>query len=269
MLAAMPGRERRGRDSVPAPGSSIVIELAENPDRARELASGGVFVVGCTLALNDDCELHVIGERELRIPGRIVFVDGRGAGIELVGFTSALKQELAALTAPPPAEAPASEAALDEAEGSADEVSSIKDPKQREFAMTMHQRLRRLTLAEAIKKAMSTDPTERMLLERMYGKNVWEPLLRNPRITVPEVTRIARLGTLPRILVEIIVGNGAWIQIPEIRRALLTNGRLGTDQILRILRVMPKPELKVAGSTTAYPHAVRDAAKRMFRESQK
>ena len=264
MLAAMPGPERRGRDSLPAPGSSIVIELAESPDRARELASGGVFVAGCTLALNDDCELHVIGERELRLPGRIVFVDGRGAGIELVGFTSALKQELAALAAPAPAEA-----ALDEADGSADEVSKIADPKQREFAMTMHQRLRRLTLAEAVKKAMSPDPTERMLLERMYGKNVWEPLLRNPRITVPEVTRIARLGTLPRLLVEIIVGNGAWIQIPEIRRALLTNGRLGTDQILRILRMMPKPELKTTGATTAYPHAVRDAAKRMFRDSQK
>jgi hypothetical protein len=256
MLAAVPGRE--------ATGASIVIELAENPARARELASGGVFVVGCTLALNDECELHVIGERELRLPGRIVFVDGRGAGIELVGFTSALKQELTALVPATPAEA-----ALEESAETADEVSSIKDPKQREAAMTMHQRLRRLTLAEAVKKAMSPDPTERMLLERMYGKNVWEPLLRNPRITVPEVTRIARLGTLPRILVEIIVGNGTWIQIPEIRRALLTNGRLGTDQILRVLRVMPKPELKVAGSTTAYPHAVRDAAKRMFRESQK
>lgn len=249
---------------------SIVIELAGDADRAREVASGGVFVVGCTLALNDECELHVIGERELRIPGRCVFVDGRGAGIELVGFNAALKQELTALAAAPP-EVPADPPteALEEDAGTEAEVSSIKDDKQREAAMTMHQRLRRLTLAEAVKKAMSHDPTERMLLERMYGKNVWEPLLRNPRITVPEVTRIARMGTLPRVLVEIIVGNGAWIQIPEVRRALLTNGRLGTDQILRVLRVMPKPELKVAGSTTAYPHAVRDAAKRMFRESTK
>ena len=249
---------------VAVPGPSIVIELAGNADRAREVASGGVFVVGCTLALNEDCELHVIGERELRIPGRCVFVDGRGAGIELVGFTATLKQELIAL-----APAPAEPAELEEAAGSADEVSSIKDDKQRAAAMTMHQRLRRLTLAEAIKKAMSTDPTERMLLERMYGKNVWEPLLRNPRVTVPEVTRIARMGTLPKTLIEIIVTNGAWIQIPEIRRALLGNPRLGTDQILRVLRVMPKPELKVAGATTAYPHAVRDAAKRMFRESTK
>jgi len=108
-----------------------------------------------------------------------------------------------------------------------------------------------------------------MLLERMYGKSVWEPLLRNSRITVPEVTRIARMGTLPRTLIEVIVGNGTWVQIPEVRRALLGNPRLGTDQILRVLRMMPKPELKIASSTAVYPHAVRDAAKRMFRESQK
>ena len=41
----------------------------------------------------------------------------------------------------------------------------------------------------------------------MYGKNVWEALLRNPRLTAPEVARIARMGQLPRPLIEIIVGS--------------------------------------------------------------
>ena len=248
-----------------------MIALAEDPTLARDLSAGGVFVIGCTLGLNADCELVVIGDRELRLPGRVVFVDARGAGIEVVGFTAALKQELAALVAsaapPPVAEAPA--AALEESADGTEAISRIRDVKQREVAATLHQRLRGLTLAEAVKRALSTDPTERMLLERMYGKNVWEPLLRNPRITVPEVTRIARMGTLPRPLVEVIVSNGAWIQIPEIRRALLGNGRLALDQILRVLRVMPKPELKTTGSTASYSHAVRDAAKRLFREAVK
>ena len=238
-------------------GARIVIELTD-AERAREVATGGVFVTGCTLALNDDCELVVIGARELTLPGRIVFVDARGAGIEIVGFSAALKQELARLV----------ESKLDE-DLTQDGLDTIKDGTERELAQTMHQRLRGLTLAEAIKKAQSGDPTERMLLERMYGKSVWEPLLRNSRITVPEVTRIARMGTLPRTLIEVIVGNGTWVQIPEVRRALLGNPRLGTDQILRVLRMMPKPELKIASSTAVYPHAVRDAAKRMFRESQK
>ncbi len=139
--------------------------------------------------------------------------------------------------------------------------------EQRKLALNMHERLRGLTLAQQVRKAASNDPNERITLERIYGKNVWEALLRNPRLTAPEVARIARMGTLPRIMVELIVGNGAWLQIPEVRRALLANPKLGTDQILRVLRLMPKHELKLATMQTAYPMAVRDAAKRLVRET--
>ena len=123
-----------------------------------------------------------------------------------------------------------------------------------------------MTLAQQIKTASSSDPQERILLERFYNKNVWEPLLRNPRLTPPEVSRIARMGTLPRVLLEIIVNNGSWLQVPEVRRALLGNPRLGTDQILRVLRMLPKHELKLASTQTAYPYSVRDAAKRLIKE---
>ena len=104
-----------------------------------------------------------------------------------------------------------------------------------------------------------------MTLERIYGKTVWEHLLRNPRLTAPEVARLARLGTLPRTLIELIVNNGAWLQIPEVRRALLANPRLGVDQVLRVLRLLPKHELKVAASLMTYPLTVRDAAKRLLK----
>jgi len=122
-----------------------------------------------------------------------------------------------------------------------------------------------LTLVEQHKLARTGDVTERMLLERLYGKNVWETLLRNPRLTPPEVARIARMGALPRPLVELIVGNAAWLQVPEVRRALLSNPRLGTDQIMRVLRLISKVELKLAATQSTYPHAVRDVAKRMLK----
>jgi len=139
------------------------------------------------------------------------------------------------------------------------------DP-ERKLALNVHERLRGLTLVQQLRIAQKGEVSERIVLERMYGKNVWEALLRNPRITGPEVARIARMGALPRPLVEVIVANGGWLQIPEVRRALLGNPRLGTDQIHRVLRLLPKHELKLAGIQTAYPHAVRDAAKRMLRE---
>ena len=67
-------------------------------------------------------------------------------------------------------------------------------------------------------------------------------------------------------MIELIVGNGGWLQIPEVRRALLANPRLGTDQILRVLRLLPKQELKLAGVQTSYPSVVRDAARKLVKE---
>ena len=129
----------------------------------------------------------------------------------------------------------------------------------------VHERLRGLTLAAQIKLAASGELHERIVLERLYGKNVWETLLRNPRLTPPEVSRIARYGSLPRVLLEIILGNATWLQVPEVRRALLANPRLGTDQALKVLRLTPRHELRIAAIQTAYPHAVRQAARLLLR----
>jgi hypothetical protein len=212
----------------------VLLELGGDEALTRDLAAGGTFAVGCTLALGEECEL-VVGE--LVLTARVVFVDDRGAGLELVGG----------------ALAPA-----------AIELDDIDEPANR--APTLHERLRGLTLVQQVKRAQKAEVSERILLERIYGKTVWEALLRNPRLTGPEVARIARMGALPRPMIELIVGNGGWLQIPEVRRALLANPRLGTDQILRVLRLLPRHELKIAASTTGYPRPVRDAAKRLVRE---
>ena len=254
----------------------VVIELSDA--LAREVANGGVLVPGCTLRLNDDCALVIRGPvEEIELPARVVYVDPSGAGLELVGFSPALREHLtnlfdAWLAAPPPPaleaeaeadpDAPAAE--VDVEDSLSDEERA--DPTKRKHALTLHERMRSLTMSQQIKVAQTGDQQERVVLERYYNKNVWEPLLRNPRLTAPEVSRIARMGTLPRVLLEVIVNNGAWLQVPEVRRALLSNPRLGTDQILRVLRMLPKHELKLASVQTAYPYAVRDAAKRVIKE---
>lgn len=282
---------------------TVVIELAEDPKLARDIAAGGVFVPRCALKINDDCTLVVRGPaEEIELAARVVYVDPRtGAGLELHGFTPAMRDHLTSLFTTWAAEAAAAAARAAEAGGddapldlgfdpaaaadlgddTATDTAAAPpgddadaeltdeeraDPAKRKAALNVHQRLRGLTLAQQVKVAMTGEPHERIVLERLYNKNVWEPLLRNPRLTPPEVARIARMGTLPRVLLEVIVGNGAWIQIPEIRRALLANPRLGTDQILRVLRMLPKHELKLATTQTAYPHAVRDVAKRLLKE---
>lgn len=344
----------------------VVIELGTQLALARDLAAGRVFVVGCSLQINTDCEVIVRGAQDqaMMIGARVVFVDEpRGVGLELLDFTRPKRLRLAELVAsvtliervsdlelelaphspapvvvappveeeeleelvlaeplhappPPVLDSPSQterrrasvappvridELATEETEESFEAPTTYRkvdrgfvrtapspapaeaigafelapdgetvdeqaeDDNSRAIPRNVHERVRGLTLAEQIKTAHSPDPQERIALERLYGKNVWEALLRNPRLTVPEVVRLARMGTMPRVLLEVIVGNGAWVGVPEVRRALLANTRLATDQIPRVLRAMPKHELKLASTQAVYPMAVREAAKRLMR----
>jgi len=226
----------------------VVLDLAA--EHARDLAAGGVFVPGCTLALMEECELVVRADAEqLQLSARVVFVDERGAGLELVDCPIETLAKLGALAE------------------TADTVAAADDEREaRRISLNIHERLRGLTLVQQIKIAQHGELSERIVLERIYGKTVWEPLLRNARITPPEVARISRMGALPKPMLELIVSNGAWMQIPEIRRALLSHPRLATEQIGRVLRHLPKHELRLAAMQPAYTHAVREAAKRMLRE---
>jgi hypothetical protein len=399
--------------------ATVVIELGADAGFARDLAAGGVFVPGCALRLDQECDLLVCGaNHQLVLPARVVYVDAkRGAGLELLGFSHAMKARLAELEpvhrpsyavlepvleestpddmardelpdvalpddgephgpepvplvlldsleddlalarldplpepAPPaaratptpdpdgthefPAAPPGDDGDTDtfpmfdeldspfgtsadteafpygEAGEARDTVQNMNYmypdsfagetvrgpyPEHESFsedtvrvaaapaadgsrprrdtrdtdrpaARNVHERLRNLTLAAQIKLAHGGELHERVMLERLYGKNVWEALLRNPRLTAPEVSRIARYGSLPRVLLEIIVGNNAWLQIPEVRRALLSNPRLGADQVVKVLRLTPKHELRLAAIQTAYPQTVRNAAKMLLRE---
>jgi len=98
----------------------------------------------------------------------------------------------------------------------------------------------------------------------MLGKAVWEQLLRNRHLTVPEVARIARKGTVPRPYLEIIVANATWARTAPVRRALLSNPKLTSESITKVLRLTPKHELKLMLKQTAYPISVRTLAKRVL-----
>jgi hypothetical protein len=128
----------------------------------------------------------------------------------------------------------------------------------------LHERLRKLNLTQQQKIARSGELGERVMLERLYSKGVWESLIHNPKLTIPEVARIARKGTIPRPLLEHIVENNTWIQAPVVRRALLGNPRISGEGIMKLLRITPKHELKAIYKTTTYSSQVREAARKVL-----
>jgi hypothetical protein len=279
----------------------LVLELRTGADVAREwphLSCGGAFVRGVQAPPNQRCVLVLIGPdgAQLELTGKTVYRSDDGVGVQLDDLDGARKEQVHGWLAigddldppttratpmptvrfasePPPEaldtlgalDAPTEHDATPPVEAPADQAEEELDP----VARNVFQGLRNLSVVEQLKIARDGEIHERMALERIYGKTVWEALLRNPRVTHPEVARIARMGALPRPLLDLIVGNTAWLRSPEVRRALLGNLRLGADQVPRILRLLPKHELRMVPAQSAYPSPVREAARRMIRELEK
>jgi hypothetical protein len=157
--------------------------------------------------------------------------------------------------------------AEDESEGDTDRPAAAtaghRGPRDRP-PLNTHERLRGLSAVEQQRVAREGEASERIVLERLYGKAIWDALLRNPRLTIPEVTHLARMGSMPRPLLELIVGNPAWLQAGQVRRALLGNTRLSPDMVDKVLRAMPRNELRLVATQTIYAAPIRSAARRLM-----
>ena len=248
-----------------SPRVTVTLSAADLERERPNLERGSVLAAGADLAIGAFCELDLgfpSGER-LTIPARAVLAVG---GATVLAFERADPEALARCLAGAPARAggagaspPARESLPPEAPSAGEDHDGVAAP------LNVQERLRGLSLTEQLRVAREGTLAERVALERIYGKAVWETLLRNRNLTAPEIARLARMGTMPRPLLELIVGNPAWLQVPEVRRALLSNSRLSTDMTRKVLALLPREELRLVPQTTAYPAAVRMAAKAMVK----
>ena len=76
---------------------TVVLELAENPRFVEDVNAGGVFVPGCALEVQAECDLVVRAPTgEMTLPARVVYVDpATGCGLELIGVGPTIKERLA------------------------------------------------------------------------------------------------------------------------------------------------------------------------------
>ena len=240
----------------------------------EQLVLRRVFVPGaCGAAALTACELILEqGGRTHRLAAEVVFVKeqepGRGVGLQLAPLDSDAMAALRGFVelAPCDGDGPSSEPVpvSTEAAAEADPPADDGGAEPSGPARNLQERLRSLSSVEQQKIAAGGVLAERVALERMYGPNVWETLLRNPRLTIPEVARIGRKGTLPRPLVETIAANATWLATGEVQRALLSNPRSSQAVVTRILQMLPRSDLQLVPQQTAYPPIVRQAAKRML-----
>jgi hypothetical protein len=128
---------------------------------------------------------------------------------------------------------------------------------------TTWDRIRGLSQGEKILLASKADRSDRAMLLQDNDPRVLLSVLRNPRLTVEEVVRIAKSSYLNYQIAQVITSTSQWMAGVDVRIALIQNPRTPPAFALRILPTLPQSEIKsVAKAGTSM--ALKQAALRLL-----
>jgi hypothetical protein len=138
------------------------------------------------------------------------------------------------------------------------ETPASDDDDEPAKAQNAWDRLRGLSQMEKILLAVKADRSERALLLQDNDPRVLLSILRNPKLTVDEVTRIAKSSYLTYQIAEVIMKTGQWMGNVDVRLALIHNAKTPPAFSLRILPTLPDAEVRAiarAGTNMALKQA--------------
>jgi len=105
-------------------------------------------------------------------------------------------------------------------------------------------RIRGLSQIDKILLASRADRTERALLLQDNDPRVLLSILRNPRLTVDEVIRLAKSSFLTFQIAEVIMQSAPWMASLDVRRGLIHNPKTPQAFSLRILPTLPDADIR-------------------------
>ncbi|HVR40070.1 MAG TPA: hypothetical protein VMU84_13315 [Thermoanaerobaculia bacterium] len=105
-------------------------------------------------------------------------------------------------------------------------------------------RIRALSQMEKLLLAVKAERSERALLLQDNDPRVLLSLLRNPRITVEEVARMAKSSFLTYQIADVIMKAAQWMSSIEVRQALIHNPKTPQAFALRILPTLPDADVR-------------------------
>ena len=121
-------------------------------------------------------------------------------------------------------------------------------------------RLRGMSRTEKLLHAPRAERNERVVLVQDADPQVLYALLKNPRLTVDEVVRVAKSAYLTFQTAELILKTAQWAANVEVKTALVHNPKTPPAFALRILPTLPEAEVKAIARGAATSMALKQAA---------
>jgi hypothetical protein len=175
-----------------------------------------------------------------------------GIALAVEGNADEMLARLLARPAPEavPEAAPVTESELQERES--------QDNEPHERSQTSWERVREQSQMQKILLAVKADRADRAVLVQDNDPRVLLSVLRNPRLTVDEVVRIAKSSFLTYQIADVIGKAAQWMASLDVRLALIHNPKTPPAFALRILPSLPVAELRTiarAGTNMALKQA--------------
>jgi len=149
-------------------------------------------------------------------------------------------------------------------DGNPDEiVKRLSSVEEKPSTVNPWDRMRALSQMEKLLLAVKADRSERAILTQDNDPRVLLSLLRNPRLTVDEVVRIAKSSYLTFQIADVIMKASQWTSSLDVRVALIHNPKTPPAFSMRILPTLPENEIRTiarAGTNMA----LKTAALRML-----
>ncbi len=127
--------------------------------------------------------------------------------------------------------------------------------------MPIRRRLARMGMDDKINLALSGGREERMALAMDSNKAIHMYLLKNAKITIDEISFMARLPSMNPDVLDKIAENPAYTQNPSVTKALVFNPKTPVRTAVRLLDRLPRNELVTVSKRTSMNQRLVMAAK--------
>lgn len=124
------------------------------------------------------------------------------------------------------------------------EAEPESDDESPEKRQNTWDRIRGLSQMEKLLLAIKAERSERALLLQDNDPRVLLSLLRNPRLTVDEVARLAKSSFLNFQIADVIVKTTQWMSSMDVRLGLIRNPKTPPAMALQILPTLPESEVR-------------------------
>jgi hypothetical protein len=233
-----------------------------------QLARGGLFVAVDASALPPLCELVLrlcADGTALEVPARLTVATGEAACVEIAA--AALPDLLAAIalhTADATAQAGTVTAQVTDRAAAAAESPEREAPSERgaPAPMSLERKLATMSVSEKVQLALHGNREARQLLLRDRAGVVQSSLVRNPKITLDELSALARAPHLAPDCAETLAQHPTHGRSPQLALALVRNPRTPLPTAIDLIPRLSPGDLRVVAKGLGLRMQVAAAARK-------